>query len=48
MDTAVVDERIRKISFIFNQTDSSVAAVLPHFWDRAGLFVLNGNMILIA
>jgi hypothetical protein len=37
MNKAVVDGRIRNISFVFNQTDLSVAAVLPHFWGYAGV-----------
>jgi hypothetical protein len=37
INKAVVDGRVRNITFVRN--DTSVAAVLPHFWDFSGNFI---------
>eukprot|EP00026_Physarum_polycephalum_P000868 Phypoly_transcript_00869.p1 GENE.Phypoly_transcript_00869~~Phypoly_transcript_00869.p1 ORF type:complete len:1150 (+),score=116.12 Phypoly_transcript_00869:388-3837(+) len=34
---AVMDGRIQTISYALNQSDHSVSAILPHFWDSANL-----------
>eukprot|EP00026_Physarum_polycephalum_P000327 Phypoly_transcript_00327.p1 GENE.Phypoly_transcript_00327~~Phypoly_transcript_00327.p1 ORF type:complete len:1631 (+),score=195.10 Phypoly_transcript_00327:260-5152(+) len=33
LDSALVDGRVRKISFSFNSSDQTVSAILPHFWE---------------
>jgi hypothetical protein len=43
-DLAIVDGRTRNISFIIN--DTSVAAVIPHFWFSAGMPYLFYLLIL--
>ena len=37
LNKAVIDGRIRTITYTLNSTDQTVTAVLPHFWYSAGI-----------
>ena len=43
---AIVDGRSRVISFAL-QSDNSVIATLPHFWDYSSIYYLKDNFILL-
>lgn len=37
IDRAIIDDRVRSITYTLNDTDHSITAILPHFWDSADM-----------